>query len=300
MISLKQIRYFIAAAEAGQITEAASHQNISQSAITTAIKSLEEMLDARLFERHSHGITLTYEGKQFLHRARNVLTAVEEAIRFPKEAHRNIAGKMRLACTYTVSGYYIPEYVTRFIRNFPNVELELFEAPRGVIEEGLISGHYDMAVMLTSNLLNQEDIAYETLMKSPRKLWVSSDHKLVQQPTVTLKDIAEEPYVMLTVDEASNTAQKYWNKTPFRPNTIFRTSSVEAVRGLVANGVGVTILSDMVYRPWSLEGHRIEAREISEKIPTMDIGLAWKQEKEFSSVEVAFREFMTQMKVEFD
>ena len=50
---------------------------------------------------------------------------------------------------------------------------------------------------------------------------------------------------MLTVDEASNTAQRYWNRTPYRPKVIFRNYSVEAVRSMVANGMGVSILSSV-------------------------------------------------------
>ena len=77
---------------------------------------------------------------------------------------------------------------------------------------------------------------------------------------------------MLTVDEASQTASRYWRPTGLRPNVMFTTSSVEAVRSMVADGMGVTILSDMVYRPWSLEGQRIELRNVAAEIPTMDVG----------------------------
>ena len=97
---------------------------------------------------------------------------------------------------------------------------------------------------------------------------------------------------MLTVDEASNTAQRYWNKTPYRPNTIFRTSSVEATRSMVANGMGVAILSDMVYRPWSLEGRRVEVMPVSEPVPTMDVGFAWSAASDLGEASKAFIEFL--------
>jgi len=58
------------------------------------------------------------------------------------------------------------------------------------------------------------------------------------------------------------------------PAVAFATSSVEAVRSMVAAGMGVTILSDMVYRPWSLEGQRIELHTLVDDIPIMDVGLA--------------------------
>ena len=73
---------------------------------------------------------------------------------------------------------------------------------------------------------------------------------MLRASALTLEDIAKEPYIMLTVDEAGKTRQTLLKPTGLRPRTIIRTSSVEAVRGMVAAGMGVTILSDMVYRPW--------------------------------------------------
>ena len=67
---------------------------------------------------------------------------------------------------------------------------------------------------------------------------------------------------------------------------------VEAVRSMVANGTGVTILSDMVYRPWSLEGHRVEITALADAIPTMDVGLAWARNRETKKTSSAFVNFM--------
>ncbi len=196
--------------------------NVSQSAVTAAIKGLEELLEVRLFERLPNGVSLTYEGHQFLAHARHIAAAVDEAVQFPRRANESLEGIVRLAVSYTVAGYFLPPYLARFARAFPNIEVQLTESDRQNLEEGLISGEFDMAVMLISNLVNQEDIGYETLIRSRRRLWLCTDHPLLLQPSVSLKD-AEEPYIMLTVDEASNTAQKYWNRTPYRPTVIFRT-----------------------------------------------------------------------------
>ena len=291
-LSLKQIRYFIASAETGQISLAAMNMHVSQSAITTAIKGLENLLDTQLFTRSSNGVELTQEGHQFLQHAKHIMASVDEALRLPSRSNTAISGPLKLVMSYTVAGYFIAQYISRFSRSFPRVALQLFEADRARIEEGVISGEYDLAVMLTSNLANQEDIAYETLFQSKRRLWLSSNHKLLEQPVVTLQDVSKEPYIMLTVDEASNTAQRYWNRTRYRPDVKFRTSSVEAVRSMVANGSGVTILSDMVYRPWSLEGHRVEIKALADQIPTMDVGMAWARNKEQIETSKAFIEFM--------
>lgn len=90
---------------------------------------------------------------------------------------------------------------------------------------------------------------------------------------VTLQDVAREPNVMLTVDEASRTAGRYWDAYGLMPDVVFYTSSVEAVRSMVAAGMGVTMLADMVYRPWSLEGQRIEQRLLRETVLSMNVGL---------------------------
>ena len=84
---------------------------------------------------------------------------------------------------------------------------------------------------------------------------------------------------------------KYWSQTPYLPKISLRTSSVEAVRSLVANGQGVAILSDMVHRPWSLEGRRIETIALRDPVPSMDVGLAWRRIADFSPAMEAFRSY---------
>ena len=84
--TIRQIRYFIAVANSGQISRAAVDLNVSQSAVTTAVKQLEEIVGAQLFQRHPGGLSLTYEGSIFLDHARRVLAAVDEAVRSPSRA----------------------------------------------------------------------------------------------------------------------------------------------------------------------------------------------------------------------
>ncbi len=292
-ISFRQFRYFIATADAGQISQAAATLNVSQSAITASIKALEAELGCRLFERHSNGVSLTYEGHQFLQHAHNVVAAVSEATRAARGIGRNVVGKVRVGVSYTVAGYFLPPLLTRFGRTFPGVEVELHELEREVIEDSIAAGVLDIAVMLVSNLRNREGIDSEVLIRSRRRLWASADHHLLAKETVTLEDVSREPYLMLTVDEAALTAMRYWSRTPWRPNVVFETSSVEAVRSMVASGRGVTILSDMVYRPWSLDGQRIDVRTIVDEVPTMDVGLAWQHGAALSPPTRAFHEYLS-------
>ena len=292
-LTFKQVRYFIAAAETGQISHAAMEMNISQSAVTAAIQQLEAQLGVPLLERTPAGVRPTIEGARFLNHARNIAAAVEEAVRSPLGEGRAVNGTLRVAMTYTVAGYFMSRHLTRFRRAYPDIEVEMMELPRGEIEKGIVSGSVDIAVMLVSNLANMAEIDQETLFRSRRRLWLPADHRLLAAEVVTLADVAAEPYVMLTVDEARVTAGRYWEKAGLAPKVIFATSSVEAVRSLVAAGMGVTILSDMVYRPWSLEGQRIDLRALADPVPSMDVGLAFSRARPLSPAASVFRAFMS-------
>lgn len=288
-LSLRQIRYFIATAEAGQVSQAAVNLSISQSAVTTAIKDLEDTVGTGLFDRTPHGMELTLAGRRFLAQAYEILQKVEEATQL-NLVSREVKGTLSIAATYTVIGYFLPFHIERMKRQIPGLEIQLFELNRESVEEGLLSNRYDIAVMLTSNILNPE-LTAEKLLSSQRRLWVPARHRLLAENSVGLKDVAEEDYIMLTVDEASHSSMKYWSQTPYVPRITLRTSSVEAVRSLVANGQGVAILSDMVHRPWSLEGKRIETIALTEPIPSMDVGLAWKRNAEFTPAMEAVRSY---------
>ena len=250
------------------------------------------MLGVRVFDRNPGGVSLTPEGARFLLSARNVMASVEEAMRVQRGSSEAASGKVRVGVTYTVAGYYLPRRHARFARNFPAVEIELFEAPRDAIEQALCDGALDIAVMLVSNLQTRDRLQSETLFRSRRRLWTPAEHPLLKGSSVGLADVANHAYVMLTVDEANQTAARYWAKTTLQPNVVFTTSSVEAVRSMVAAGMGVTILSDMVYRPWSLEGQRIETRVLVDPIPTMDVGLAWDPSRPMAAPTRALHDFL--------
>jgi len=288
-LTLRQVRYFVATAEIGQISQAAIHLNISQSAVTTAIKELEAMLGVLLFQRSPQGMNLTDAGRHFLNRAYVILRSVDDALNSPLPDVR-ASGLLRLAASYTVIGYFLPHHLQRLEHWHPDVTLQVHEQERSAIEQGLLDGRFDMAVVLTANLTHP-DIVSETLFNSERRLWLPSHHPLCERSAVSLADVAREPFILLTVDEAEQSAMRYWEQAGQRPSVRVRTSSVEAVRSMVANGSGVAILSDLVHRPWSLEGKRIETVTISDPVTPMSVGLAWHRERAFSPAMQALRNY---------
>ncbi len=102
-------------------------------------------------------------------------------------------------------------------------------------------------------------------------------HSLISVDGISIDDVAKEPLIMLTVDEIEENTGKLLAALGARPHVAFRTRSVEAVRSLVATGAGVALLPDLVYRPWSLEGDRIESRDVSGSLPIVQIGMVWRK-----------------------
>ncbi|GCD53428.1 hypothetical protein NBRC3188_2125 [Acetobacter pasteurianus NBRC 3188] len=68
-----------------------------------------------------------------------------------------------------------------------------------------------------------------------------------------------------------------WERFSFRPNIYFRSSSIEAVRSLVGAGHGIALLPQLIYRPWSLEGEKIECRPVQEDLPTAELLVMWRR-----------------------
>lgn len=272
-MNFKHLKYFVATAETGQVSRAAKLLSISQSSVTSSVRELEAILGVSLFQRRAQGMDLTKEGREFLHAARDILERIDAAHGFDRGSNE-ITGTLTLAASYTVLGYFLPFHLGRLSQLYPRLEIQIVELNRQSIEDQLLRCQIDMAVALTSNI-QRDGIETLTLLRSPRRLWVPAGHAFCHEGDVPLSRIAQESYVMLTVDEAAHSSMKYWNSHNQTPNVKLRTSSVEAVRSLVANGQGVTILSDMVYRPWSLEGRRIETVPTDVAVPTMDVGLAF-------------------------
>jgi len=151
------------------------------------------------------------------------------------------------------------------------------EDERPYIEHLLINGELHLALMLVSNLDNRDALDCETLVCSRNRVWLAPTHRFAALDVVSFDEIAQEPLIALTIDEIPQITRSLWTARGIRPNIALNTASVEAVRSLVATGAGVAVLPDMAYRPWSLEGDRLEARPLEVELPTVDVGLVWRR-----------------------
>jgi DNA-binding transcriptional LysR family regulator len=288
--TLRQLQYFIAVAEEGTVSGAAQSLSISQSAVTDAIKELESDLGVTLFERHRRGLSITHKGHQFYRHATRILSDVQDARRsFAADEPAAPPSHLSLGVTSLVAGYVLSDLLARFRRAYPGVDVSAIEDNGDYLEHLLIGGELDVAVMVISNLRDRNALQAEIFETSPYRLWLPLGHRLAGAESIALGDIASEPLIMLTVDETEENTGKLLSALGTKLNVAFRTRSVEAVRSLVATGAGIALLPDLVYRPWSLEGDRIESRDISGALPVVQVGMVWRRG---SSLPQAGRDFI--------
>ncbi len=275
--TLRQLRYFVAVAERGSVSGASQALSISQSAVTEAIKELESDLGVSLFERHARGLAVTHKGQLFMRHATKILGDVSDARRALGEDESAPPGQLALGVTALVAGYVLSDLLARYRRAFPGVKVSAIEDTGDYLEHLLVGGELDVAVMVTSNLRDRMALTTDLIERSPYRLWAPLGHRLAAQEKVSIADVVSEPLIMLTIDEIEENTAKLVHALGRKPDIAFRTRSVEAVRSLVATGAGVAILPELVYRPWSLEGDRIEMREISGDMPAVQVGMAWRR-----------------------
>jgi len=275
--TIRQLQYFVAVAEQGTVSGAAQSLSISQSAVTDAIKDLEQDLGVELFERHRRGLSITQKGHQFMRHATRILAGVSDARRSFAEEEAPQSGVLHLGVTSLVAGYVLSDLLARYRRAFPSVEVTAIEDNGDYLEHLLVGGELDVAVMVISNLRDRVALQAEIFETSPYRLWLPLGHRLGGADIINVADIASEPLIMLTVDETEEYTGRLLGALGARPHVAFRTRSVEAVRSLVATGAGIALLPDLIYRPWSLEGDRIESRDVGGSLPVVQVGMVWRR-----------------------
>jgi DNA-binding transcriptional LysR family regulator len=275
--TLRQLRYFLAVAEGGTVSGAAQSLAVSQSAVTESIKALELDLGVQLFERRRRGLAVTQQGQQFYRHATRILSAVSDARQSFADDAVATTGRLNLGVTALVAGYVLPDVLARYRRAHPAIELRAIEDSAEYLEHLLVGGELDVAILEVSSLRDHAALQVEVFERSPYKLWLPLGHRLTESEVVDVAEIGREKLIVLTTDDAEAGAERVLAELGARPEVGFRTRSVEAVRSLVATGAGVALLPDLVYRPWSLEGDRIENRRVTGAVPEARVGIAWRR-----------------------
>src|SRR5256885_13061004 len=174
-MELRSLSYFARIAELGSITRAASHLHLAQPALTRHVQRLEEELGVALFTRANRGVRLTEAGQKLLENAERILRDVERTGDEIRAQDAHPSGRIILGITPTLCPVLVPELSADMRREFPLVELKVMHAGMVRLEEFIIDGRVDIALLselsrsrlIVSTRLAQEEMVLVTRPGAP-------------------------------------------------------------------------------------------------------------------------------------
>ena len=270
--TLKQLHYFVAAAESGSVKQAAAMIPISQPSVSAAISQLEQELDVQLFLRHhAQGLSLTRAGRRLLREARHLLTQANNLYDVAKEISDGVQGSLNVGCFVTLAPMIMPELLHTFTKQYGNARLSLVEGDHESILGGLRKAEIDIA--LSYDLQLPEDIAFEPLVSLKPQVLLSPDHPLSGKASLSIAEMGEEPMILLDLPYSREYFLSLFYQAGITPNIHSRSASQEVVRTMVANGYGFTLANVRPKSMQALDGKKLVAVPLKGRLRSMVIGL---------------------------
>jgi DNA-binding transcriptional LysR family regulator len=271
--TLKQLEYFLAAAEAGSITIASARARISQPSISAAISSLEAEFGVNLFVRNpAQGIVLTIAGQRLLREVRDIMTRMGGLYVVANELSSVVQGPLSIGCLVTAAPVVLPSLLAPFQTANPAVQLTFADLDQADIIRRLRQAQIDVA--LTYDMELPKDIRFTTLANLPPHIVVARDHPLAQQEEVRVSELAELSYIMLDLPISREYFLSVFEQGGVSPKITYVSKSPEVVRSLVANHYGATIATMLPRCEIALDGHALATIPLTGGIPPLPLGLA--------------------------
>lgn len=240
--TLRQLEYLVAVGEAGSVAKAAEQTNVSSPSISAAISQLEQEFGIQLFIRqHAQGLSLTPGGRRFFNQAKIILDNSEALHDLASEIADQPRGPINIGCLVTLAPLVLPSLRKSFETDHPGARVTQTIAHQLKLFEMLRLAEIDVAI--TYDLEIPQDIEFEPLADLPPYVLVSSQHRWAGKKALTLKDLQNEPMVLLDLPLSREYFLSMLQSNGLRPIIAERTSEVGVLRSLVANGFGYALLN---------------------------------------------------------
>lgn len=288
-IELRHLRYFVAVAEELHFGHAAARLNISQPPLSQQIQILEQQVGARLLARTNRSVALTPAGKQFLADARQILSQVDDAAARAARLHQGETGELRIG--FTSSAPFIKavsDTLSSFRQRYPDVHILTRETNTREQIAPLNEGTLDLGLMRNTQL--PDTLAWQMILREPLLALIPRDHPLAQRASVSLAELAREPFVFFDphvgtglYDDILGLMRRY----QLVPTIAQEVGEAMTIIGLVAAGMGVSIL------PASF--HRVQLNEmrwvpIREPEAVSEMWLVWSKHHEQGAAAGRFKQ----------
>lgn len=241
-MDLQQLKYFLALAKELHFWNTSAKMNITQSALSRHIQSLESELGVQLFYRDKRNVKLTPAGKFLQEKWDEELSQMESFHQLARQIHLGESGTIRIAHPDSISSSVLPDFVKKISVAFPNLNLELFQLTNEIQEDYLKNYKIDLAFSRDTNTYSV--ISEKKLHQENLSFVVPENH-----PFKTLADISEETlkdqkFLLTTGDNSSYNmlVQEVLNFYKIKLDSYIRCEFGSTIISLIKNGLGISIL----------------------------------------------------------
>jgi DNA-binding transcriptional LysR family regulator len=246
-VNLNHLAIFHAVAQAGSMTLGAERLDISQPAVSKQVQDLERVLGVHLFDRIGRRVHLSQAGEILADYARQLFALAHEAETVMADVRAAGWGRLAIGASTTIGNYLLPGVVAEFWRRHPRVEL-LVQIENTEQVHRRLAGH-ELDLGLTEGLVEEEELDAEVFHQDELVMIAAPGHRLAGQPRVALSAVREEPFILREPGSGTRAVEERALarlKLPVR--VVMALGSTEAIKRVVAEGVGLAIVSRLSVR----------------------------------------------------
>lgn len=288
-LTLRQVRAFLAVAEAASFTAAANRLHLTQSAVSVLVGELEGVFGLRLFDRTTRQVQLTDAGREFLPVARKALAELEGAVASSRELAAQKRGRVVIAATPLMSSLLLPRAIARYAQLQPGVGVVLHDTLAGQIQPKVRDGEVDFGIGTLER--SSREVVAEPLMSDTLVLACAADHPLATRRQVPWRALAGHPFIALTRD---NTVGQLINEAlggagvEVRP--AYEVTHLWTVVGMVDAGLGVAVLPS--YANAIAQLYRIRITRLVEPLVRRETSFMMRRGVRLSPAAAGFQAFL--------
>ncbi|QQE74331.1 LysR family transcriptional regulator [Brevibacillus composti] len=289
-MELRQIQYFIEVAKREHVTEASHALHVAQSAVSRQIVNLEAELGVDLFIRDGRNVRLTPIGKVFLDHMMQAMKVIDKAKREIEEFLDPERGTIRIGFPSSLAAYTLPTVISAFREQHEHVQFHLRQGSYRSLIDAVIKGEIDIA-LLGPVPKDEKQVIGHTLFLEKIVALLPSHHPLAKEKKLQLSQLREEAFVLFPEGFILRDLVVHaCSQQGFRPTVSFEGEDIDAIKGLVAAGLGVTLLPEITLtdnRP-----RNTVTIPVTEPNVTRTVGLIIPADRELPPTEKLFCEFL--------
>lgn len=276
MTTLRQLQCLTAVADLLHFRRAAERLNLSQPALSAQVAQLEEQLGTLLVERTRRRVLLTPVGRDVAERARAILRDVADLEEAARQAQMPLSGTLRVGVLRTLGPYLLPHMLGAMRAGYPDLKLYLREEPRAQLLADLAHGDLDV-VLVHDAPADDDHLSVVPLFREPLWAVLPLGHPLAAKQSLVPADLAGEQLILLELgDGLRDPGLALCKAAGASEHPDFRATSLDALRQMVATGLGCTLLPGLYVEAEAMADAQIAVRPLINP-PTRAIDLAWRR-----------------------